>query len=146
MQQRAVRRQFERKSGETRLRVASNSVVRFKGKLKTALRQWRGRNIKTSAFIYRGDRFQHAQIVYYSRSGLLLSGTFGRINQDPVEVELLSGLRICGRIAWSLGAYTGIAFSEKLEDKHPAIIELARRARKSLAAEATVGEGVRRSA
>jgi hypothetical protein len=146
MQQSPTRRQLERKSEEPRLGVAPNSVVRFKGKVKRALRRWRGRNVKTSAFIYRGDRFQHAQIVYYSRGGLLLSGTFGLINQDLVEVELISGVRICGRVAWSLGAYTGIAFSEKLEDTHPAILELARRARKLLAATAPVGEDVRRSA
>jgi hypothetical protein len=145
MQQRAVRRRYERQPEEPQLRVVSNSVVRFKGKLKRTLRKWRGRNIKTSAFVYRDARFQRAQIVHYSRTGLLLSGTFGLINQDAVEVELISGLRICGRVAWSLGTYTGIAFSEKLPDTHPAIVELTRRARKLRAAEA-VGDGVRRSA
>jgi hypothetical protein len=111
-----------------------------------ARRRFERISVKASAFIHRGNRFQHAQIVDFSRGGLLLSGTFGLINQDPVEVELISGVRICGRVAWSLGAYTGIAFSEKLEDTHPVMLELARRAHKPLAATAPVGEGVHRSA
>src|ERR1700738_4210784 len=99
MQQQSARRQFERKSEEPPSPVASNGVVRFKGKPKTELRHWHRRNIKMSALIFRDDRFQHVQIVNYSLGGLLLSGTFGLIHQDAVEVELISGLRICGRVA-----------------------------------------------
>jgi hypothetical protein len=111
-----------------------------------ARRQFERISVKASAFIHRGDRFQRAQIVDFSRGGLLLSGTFGLIDQDAVEVELISGVRICGRVAWSLGAYTGIAFSRMLEDTHPAMLELARRAHKPLAATTPVAEGVRPSA
>ena len=87
--------------------------------------------VRASALVHRGDRFQHAHVVDYSRGGLQLAGTFGLINRDAVQVELISGVRISGKVAWTLGAHTGITFLECLADTHPAIVELARRARKS---------------
>jgi hypothetical protein len=49
-----------------------------------------------------------------------------------VEIEFLSRTRVTGTVAWSLGARTGIAFSEALPEMHPAIAELARSATSSL--------------
>jgi PilZ domain-containing protein len=98
----------------------------------SARRQF-GRNpVKANAFIHCGDRFQHAHIIDYSRGGLQLRGTFGLTKQDAIQVELISGQRISGKVAWSLGTQTGIVFSEPLSEAHPAILELARRARKAL--------------
>jgi hypothetical protein len=88
--------------------------------------------VKANAFVHRGARFQRAQIVDYSQGGLQLEGTFGLTTHDPIQVELISGVRICAKVAWSLGAQTGIVFPEPLPPEHPAIIELARRARKPL--------------
>jgi hypothetical protein len=87
--------------------------------------------VKAHAFVHRGAHFQRAQIVDYSQGGLQLEGTFGLIKQDPIQVELISGVRISAKVAWSLGAHTGIVFPEPLPPTHPAISELARRARKS---------------
>jgi hypothetical protein len=54
-----------------------------------------------------------------------LEGTFGLIPSDAVLVELLSGVRVPGKVEWSLGGQTGVVFSERLETSHPAMVELA---------------------
>jgi hypothetical protein len=95
-------------------------------------RQFERIPVKANAFAHRGQRFQRAQIVDYSRGGLQLEGTFGLIKQDAIQVELISGVRISGKVAWSLGSHTGIVFSEPLPATHPAVLELARRAAKTL--------------
>jgi hypothetical protein len=48
-------------------------------------------------------------------------------------VELISGVRIRGKVAWSLGTQTGVVFSEPLAATHPVVLDLARRARRLLA-------------
>jgi|SRR5436190_1683865 len=106
-------------------------------------RQFERTPLRANAFVHRGARFQCAQIVDYSQGGLQLEGTFGFIEQDPIQIELISGVRITGKVAWSLGAHTGIVFPEPLPSTHPAIVELARRARKSSAVQ-SVPQGSRR--
>jgi hypothetical protein len=59
--------------------------------------------------------------------GLQLEGTFGLIPTDPVQIELASGVRVPGKVEWSLGGQTGIVFSQPLEASHQAIEELARK-------------------
>lgn len=73
-------------------------------------------------------RFQRAKIANYSQEGLRLDGTFGLIARDLVQIELISGLRVPGKVEWSLGGQTGIAFCERLDMSHPAMVELARNA------------------
>jgi hypothetical protein len=97
-----------------------------------ARRQFQRASVRATAFVHRGGTFQRAQIVDYSRGGLQLRGTFGLIKQDRIQVELISGVRVSAEVAWSLGSHTGIVFPEPLPPTHPAIVELARRASKSL--------------
>jgi hypothetical protein len=99
----------------------------------SARRQFNRNPVNANAIVHCGDRFKPAHIVDYSQGGLQLTGTFGLTKQDAVQVELMSGLRIFGKVAWSLGRHTGIVFSEPLAETHPAILELARRAARSLA-------------
>ena len=49
-----------------------------------------------------------------------------------IQIEFFSGIRVLGRVAWSLGAQTGIVFFEPLPTDHPALVELLRRARTHL--------------
>ena len=102
-------------------------------------RQFERTPVKANVFVHRGARFQRAQIVDYSQGGLQLEGTFGLIRQDPVQVELISGVRLSAKVAWSLGAHTGIVFSEPLPPTHPAIIELAKRANRTMSRYAAQG-------
>jgi hypothetical protein len=95
-------------------------------------RQFDRNPVKAHAFVHARGRFQAATVVDYSQGGLQLQGTFGLVKKDTIQVELISGLRINGNVAWSLGARTGVVFSEPLPGTHPAIIELARRAAKFL--------------
>jgi hypothetical protein len=84
--------------------------------------------VRVQVLVHCRGRFQRAKIADYSHVGLQLEGTFGLIPRDPVLIELVSGVRVPGKVEWSLGGQTGIAFSERLETSHPAMVELARKA------------------
>jgi hypothetical protein len=84
--------------------------------------------VRANALIHGGGHFQHVCILDFSRGGLLLDGTFGLIEKDAIDIELLSGLRITARVVWSLGRRTGVAFAEPLAEEHPLLAELSRRA------------------
>jgi PilZ domain-containing protein len=84
--------------------------------------------VDVNAFVHCRGQFQAAKIIDYSAGGLRLEGTFGLIPTDHVQIELMSGARVAGRVAWSVGAQTGIVFSESLPANHSALIELSRRA------------------
>ena len=85
----------------------------------------RRRTERTSArvqvLVHCRGRFQRAKIADYSQAGLQLEGTFGLIQCDLVLIELISGVRVPGKVEWSLGGQTGIVFSERLEASHPAM-------------------------
>ena len=83
---------------------------------------------KVQVLVHCRGRFQRAKIADYSQMGLQLEGTFGLIPTDPVQIELASGLRVAGKVEWSLGGQTGVVFSELLESSHPAMLELVGRA------------------
>jgi hypothetical protein len=91
-------------------------------------RQFERNPVKARGFVHSCGRFQPATIVDYSQGGLRLEGTFGLFKGNPVEVELMSGIRVAGQVAWSLGGKTGIVFADALTATHPAIAELARKA------------------
>jgi hypothetical protein len=95
-------------------------------------RQVQRNPVRAHAFAHARGRFQPATVVDYSHGGLQLEGTFGLFKLDPVQIEFISGIRVLGQVAWSLGGRAGIAFSEGLPATHPAIVELARRAARSL--------------
>ena len=93
-----------------------------------ARRQFERYFTKANAFVHCRNQFQPAKVVDYSAGGLQLAGTFGLIKPDQVEIEFISGVRVPAYVAWSLGAQTGIAYTEPLPIDHPALIDLARRA------------------
>ena len=84
--------------------------------------------VKAYAFVHCRGQFQSAKVIDYSKGGLQLEGTFGLIKTDSIQIEFFSGIRVFARVAWSLGAQTGIVFFEPLPADHPALIELLRRA------------------
>jgi hypothetical protein len=91
-------------------------------------RQFPRHPVKAYAFVHCRGQFKSAKVIDYSKGGLQLEGTFGLIKTDPIQIEFISGIRVQGRVAWSLGAQTGIVFFEPLPADHPALIELLRRA------------------
>jgi len=95
---------------------------------KPSRRQCERTPVNMQVFVHCRGRFQRAKITDYSQSGLQLEGTFGLINTDLVQIELVSGVRMPGKVEWSLGGQTGITFSRPLEASHPAMVELARKA------------------
>jgi len=93
-----------------------------------AHRQFERTAVKANVFVHCSGRFQRARVVDYSAGGLRLDGTFGLLKRDAVQVELITGIRISAKVAWSLGAQTGVVFAEPLSSAHPVLAELARRA------------------
>jgi hypothetical protein len=83
---------------------------------------------RVQVLVHCGGRFQSATVVNYSFVGLQLEGTFGLIPTDRVEIELMSGDRLPGKVEWSLGGQTGVVFFEPLDASHAAMAELARSA------------------
>ncbi len=90
-------------------------------------RQFERTPTKAHVLVHCGGRFQRARVANYSQVGLQLKDTFGLIRRDSVLIELISGVRVPGKVEWSLGGQTGIVFSEPLEASHPALVELARK-------------------
>jgi hypothetical protein len=84
--------------------------------------------VKAQVFVHCRGRFQRAKITDYSQTGLQLEGTFGLIASDRVQIELVSGVRMPGKVEWSLGGLTGVTFSQPLDASDPAMVELARKA------------------
>jgi hypothetical protein len=91
-------------------------------------RQFERKPVKAHAFIHCRGSFQRAKVVDYSLGGLQLEGTFGLVKRDTIQVEFISGIRLAGQVAWSLGTHTGVAFPAPLALEHPAIVDLSRRA------------------
>ena len=84
------------------------------------------KSTRVQVLVHCRGRFQRAKIVDYSQVGLQLEGTFGLIPSDLVLIEVVSGVRVPGKVEWSLGGHTGIVFSERLETSHQAMVELDR--------------------
>ncbi len=82
---------------------------------------------KVQVLVHCRGRFQRAKIADYSQGGLRLEGTFGLIPTDVVEIELTTGVRVPGKVEWSLGGQTGVVFTEDLPASHQAIEEVARK-------------------
>lgn len=91
-------------------------------------RQFERTPAKAQVFVHCRGHFQRARIVDYSQVGMQLAGTFGLIKTDLVTIELVSGVRVQGKVEWSLGGQTGIVFLQQLEPSHVAMEELARSA------------------
>ena len=73
-------------------------------------RRFERRPVKANAFIHFRGLFQPAKVIDYSDGGVQLDGTFGLIKTDRIQIEFISGTRVPGRVAWSLGAQTGVVF------------------------------------
>jgi PilZ domain-containing protein len=83
--------------------------------------------VRAHAFVHNRGGFQRARVVDYSASGLQLDRTFGLVKRDSIQIEFISGARVRSCVAWSLGAKTGVIFSQALPQTHPAMLELTRR-------------------
>jgi hypothetical protein len=95
-------------------------------------RKYERNPVKANAFVHCRGQFQRAKVIDFSPHGLQLAGTFGLMRCDSIQIEFVSGIRIQGKVAWSQGSCVGVAFFEPLPGTHPAVIELVRRAAKTL--------------
>ena len=89
-------------------------------------RQHERRSAAITALVYSHGRFQTVSILDISTGGLQLQGAFGVVAGDRIEVELLSGHRLAGKVVWSLGSRIGAEFSPALASDHPGLVALQR--------------------
>ncbi len=71
------------------------------------------------AVLYIHGRFQNVIIHNISRSGMKLKNAFGLVPGDEVVVELLSHRTFDGTVVWSVAPYTGVAFTDFLDEDDP---------------------------
>ncbi|MEM6498888.1 MAG: PilZ domain-containing protein [Pseudomonadota bacterium] len=83
------------------------------------LRKFSRQLVSIRAFLHFGGRFQSTLIRDLSRSGAGLRGAVGVIPGDRVNIELLDGRAISGKVKWWLAGNCGVAFDTKLEENDP---------------------------
>ena len=86
------------------------------------------RAVRITALVYCHGRFQTARIVDFSLSGLQLDGCFGVAVADQVAVELLSGQRLEGKVAWAVASRSGVQFHQPLAPDDPVVARLSQAA------------------
>ncbi len=77
------------------------------------------------AILHVRGHFRGVTIRNIAPGGASLRGGFALYRGDPVDIELLNGRRLPGRIAWSLGDRCGVAFAESLPSDDPLLSEAA---------------------
>ena len=92
----------------------SRSTVGDRQALFPARRQFERFKLRKNVLVHYRDRFYTAVMHDISQGGCRLSGTFGLMPGDKVEIELMSGQTFAGKIAWSIGSHVGIAFQVAL--------------------------------
>jgi PilZ domain len=75
------------------------------------------------AILHVRGHFRGVTIRNIAPGGASLLGGFALFRGDRIEIELLNGRRLPGRIAWSLGNRCGIAFKELLKSDDPLLLE-----------------------
>jgi len=83
------------------------------------LRKFSRQLVNIRAFLHFGGRFQSTLIRDLSQSGAGLRGAVGVIPGDRVNIELLDGRSISGKVKWWLAGNCGVAFDTALEDNDP---------------------------
>jgi hypothetical protein len=78
-----------------------------------------------TALVHCHGRFQTARVVDFSLGGLQLDGCFGVAVADQVAVELLSGHRLEGKVAWAVAGRIGMQFNQPLASDDPVVALLS---------------------
>ena len=84
------------------------------------------RNTWVQALLHFGDRTQSIVIRDISRSGMRIEFAYGLNPGDEIEVELMSGRRLQGNVAWSVAAYCGVELQTLLAEDDP-VLETCKR-------------------
>jgi PilZ domain-containing protein len=84
-----------------------------------------------TALVHCHGRFQTARVVDFSLGGLQLDGCFGVAVADQVAVELLSGHRLEGKVAWAVAGRVGVQFHNQLAPDDPIVAVLSQVASRS---------------
>lgn len=83
------------------------------------------RAARITVLLHCHGRFQTARVVDFSLGGLQLDGCFGVAVADQVAVELLSGQRLEGKVAWAVAGRIGVQFHQPLAPDDPVVALLS---------------------
>jgi hypothetical protein len=83
------------------------------------------RAVGITALLHCHGRFQTTRVVDFSLGGLQLDGCFGVAVADQVAVELLTGQRLEGKVAWAVGDRVGVQFRKPLTPEDPIVAQLS---------------------
>jgi hypothetical protein len=84
------------------------------------------RNTWVQALLHFDGRTQSIVIRDVSRGGIRIEFAYGLAPGDRIEIELNSGRRLAGTIAWSVAAYCGVELQTLLAEDDP-VLETCKR-------------------
>ena len=84
------------------------------------------RATRVTALAHCHGRFQTVRVVDFSLGGMQLDGCFGVAVADRLAVELLSGQRLEGKVAWAVAGRIGLRFRQPLAPDDPVVALLSR--------------------
>lgn len=74
------------------------------------------------ALLHKGSSFQTTTITDLSSGGAGLESAVGIFPADMIEIELMDGRRIAGKVSWWLMGCCGVQFLEELASDDPLLI------------------------
>ncbi len=84
-------------------------------------RTFERRNTWVHALMHFGGRTQSVIIRDVSRGGIKIEFAYGLVPGDQIEIELTSGRKLEGTVAWSVAAYCGVEFPAPLAEDDPVL-------------------------
>jgi hypothetical protein len=97
----------------------TETIERAPQRRRVDLRRSPRHSVRLRALLHRANRFQTTIIHDLSVHGARVDGAMGVYPGDVVEIWLMGGRKIAGRVAWWLMGSCGIEFSEPLTDDDP---------------------------
>lgn len=82
------------------------------------------KTVRCPALVHQGRHFQRVLVVDFNANGLGLDQTFALAVGQRVEVEVLTGERLDGHVAWCIGSRAGVELTTPLTARDPTYLRL----------------------
>ncbi|MGE5511648.1 MAG: PilZ domain-containing protein [Bacteroidota bacterium] len=82
------------------------------------------KTVRCPALVHQGNLFQRVMVVDFNASGLGLDHTFALTVGQRVEIEVLTGHRLAGKVAWAIGSRAGVEFARPMSARDPTYVHL----------------------
>jgi PilZ domain len=101
------------------MKLENETIERAPQQRRLDLRRSPRHSVRIRALLHHAGRFQTTIINDVSVHGARVDGAIGVYPGDVVELGLMGGRKISGRVAWWLMGVCGIEFSQPLTDNDP---------------------------